>query len=501
MFFTRPIAVASIVACAALSGAAPASANWLSKIVREAGEAGGKVGKFGLGAVDNAAAHIKLLPSATNGGSLAAHATPEGHWQFVNRAGEVYTAGTPAEMGRFVTTLAPEAQAGGRLSLFLSEDTVFNQRALLKDLPKDAELHLVFGKDAFPLRRAGSADAKLFAEVRPNVIAEVGERGVFGEAVFQLGRPLNKSNIRVLALEPGGPAKISSAPRIDAATRSADVDRIDPAKLADALPAVRGQTAVVTGRVDGAYLRFKPTSGSEQTLLLRTVTDAAEAADVNLVILQSNAPRQPGGRNWLWQRVEVSGLDAALQRATFADFLDALGANLGELAVTATPQGSTRTVLRASPTGTSAAPGSSTIGNWLGEFAGEITGHVVTTAVEVHGTSEERQSELDLRLIPYVPSIVQILYLASFVFALMGWAVTRDWWERLWPAERRADYGGATGYFAARAARVTTMVLIFMPLVGYPAFVWSVLLQAWWWVMAPVRFLRWLAGRTRPQAG
>ena len=36
-------------------------------------------------------------------------------------------------------------------------------------------------------------------------------------------------------------------------------------------------------------------------------------------------PRQPGGRNWLWQRIAVGGLDDALKRATLGDFLDALG--------------------------------------------------------------------------------------------------------------------------------------------------------------------------------
>lgn len=494
-----------VVAFAAmlLAVAAPprANANWLTKIAREAGEAGTKVGKLGLGAVDNAASHIKTLPHVEKGAALAAHATPEGHWQFVNRSGEVYTAGTPAEMGRFVSTLAPElAKSGeGRLALYLSEDTVFAQRALLKDLPKDAELHLVFGKDAFPLLRRG--DDKLFAEIKPNVIAELSDHKLFAEAAFQLARPLNKANIRVLSLEPGGPERISSAPRIDPATKSADIDRIDPAKLANGLTSIRGQTAVVSGRIDGTYLHFNPSSGGEQTIALKELASAAEAADVNLVILQSNAPRQPGGRNWLWQRVEVAGLDDALKRATFADFLDALGANLGELSVTASPQGAGRIVLRATPTGSSATPVSTTIGNWLSEITSNITGQVVTSAVEVYANDKDRQSELDLRLIPFLPSHVQVFYIMGLVFAVLGLGVTRDWWARIWPPEQRADYGNAIGYYAAKIVRLLAFLLVFMPFVGVPAFVVSIALQAWWYLTAPIRFVRWLTSRPKPQAG
>ena len=71
---------------------------------------------------------------------------------------------------------------------------------------------------------------------------------------------------------------------------------------------VRGQTVLVTGRVDGQLLYVKPSSGPEKSLLVRDLLKAAEDADVNLVVLHSaSTPRQPGGRNWLWQKVEVQG--------------------------------------------------------------------------------------------------------------------------------------------------------------------------------------------------
>ena len=166
------------------------------------------------------------------------------------------------------------------------------------------------------------------------------ERALFDEALAQLERPLSRSSIRTLALEPGGPGTLSSYPRLDPDTKAALVDAIDPASLAGALSSVRGQTVLVTGRVEDNLLRFRPSSGAEQSVKLSDLTRAAADADVNLVILHAEAPRQPGGRNWLWQRIAVGGLDDALKRATLGDFLDALGAARGEFHVGMQREGS-----------------------------------------------------------------------------------------------------------------------------------------------------------------
>ena len=132
--------------------------------------------------------------------------------------------------------------------------------------------------------------------------------------MWQLARPLNKANVRVLALEPGGPPRLASTPRIDPATKRAMVDAIDPASLPAALGSVRGQTVLVTGRVDGRLLYVQPSSGPERSMLLPDLFKAAEEADVNLIVLRTaSTPRQPGGRNWLWQKVEVRGLEQAMQ--------------------------------------------------------------------------------------------------------------------------------------------------------------------------------------------
>ena len=92
----RPALLARAIACAGLLIALlltpdVARANWLSKVMGAAEHAGTRSGRLGLGALDNAAAHVKALPAMAERPALAAQATQEGHWRFVNKAGETFT--------------------------------------------------------------------------------------------------------------------------------------------------------------------------------------------------------------------------------------------------------------------------------------------------------------------------------------------------------------------------------------------------------------------------
>jgi hypothetical protein len=489
-----------------LATAVPAAhANWLSRLGRigsevgEVGAAGSKAARTGVVELERAAAHIKTLPAPAKGGAvLAAHATPEGHWKFVNRDGEVFTAATPEELQRVVPTLLPEAGSGGKLGIYLSEDTLYRDRAMLKDLPPDADLHVVVGSDSYRLiARAEAGASTLVAAVRPHLMLDVRERALFDEAIAQLERPLSRSQIRTLALEPGAPGTLSSYPRLDAETKAALVDAVDPASLAAALPSIRGQTVLVTGRIDDNHLYFRPASGSEQSLKLSDLTRAAADNDVNLVILQADAPRQPGGRNWFWQRIAVDGLDDALKRAKFGDFLDALGAANGEFRVSVQREGSGRVALRAVPAGGDAQPITGIVGDLWTSTVSSVTGNVVTTAVEVHARDEDRQQELDRRIVPGISSWFQISYIFNLVAGVLGWPVASGWFARLWPKEQREEYGSAFGYRAAQAARFLAYLLVFLPIVGVPAFVVSLLLQMWALITFPVRAVRWLFAEAR----
>jgi len=479
-----------------------AQANWFSKFAREAGEAGTKTAKYGAGGLDQAAAYIKALPATGKGAALAAHATPEGHWKFVNRDGELFTAGTPGELERAVPTLLPEKVSNTKLTIYLTEETIFGERALLKELPGDASLHVMVGKNSFPLvRRAASTGDKLFAEVRPNLIVEIADQKLFNEAIAQLERPLSRSSIRTLSLEPGGSKTLSSAPRLEPGTKNALVDSVDPANLDDALRSVRGQTVLVTGRIEDNLLFFRQESGPEQSLKVLDLIGAAENADVNLVILHAQAPRQPGGRNWLWQRISVDGLDAAVKRATLGDFLDGLAASRGQFNVTAAREGSGRVIVRATPDGSAAQPITGVVGEWLSVATSQITGNVIVDAVDVHARDEARQRELDRRIIPWVPWNYQFAYIVGLLAGMLGWSVARRWWARIWPPEQREEYRGATGYRAAVSVRFLAFLFIFLPIVGVPALIVSMLQYVWSILILPLRLFRRYSPGGEPKTG
>ena len=370
-------------------------AGWFDKLA-PADKAGSRVVPRSTGTLEQAIQHVKALPAKSDGVALAAHSTQEGHWRFVNRTGETFTAGTPDEMKRAVSLLHPEAKAGVRLSLYVIAETIAGNRAALKALPAGTELFVVAGSESYRVvRRGDGATERFYAEVRPNLVIEMSDQRLFDEAAWQLARPLDKAGIRVLALEPGGPSTLSAWPRTDKTSKRALIDVIDPASLPAAMGSVRGQTLLITGRVEREIVYVQPTSGSERSLLLKDLFQAAEDADVNLIVLHApSTPRQPGGRNWLWLTVEVTGLDAAMQRARMADFMNALGSPGRPLAVVAAPEGR-RAILNLAVAGelTSGIGIARPVSDLFSGIVSDLTGKVVTTAVYANLRSANRQQD------------------------------------------------------------------------------------------------------------
>jgi hypothetical protein len=486
----------------ALAGASAARAGWLSslgKVATEAGEAGahaGKAGKLGAGlfAIEDAAGLVAKLPNSLNRSALAAHVSPEGHWTFLNKQGDSFTAANASEMERLNAALLPDSPAGSKLALYLSEDSAFQESQSLKALPADAELHIVTGRDSYPLVRAGDSTGVSKAQIRPNLTVDLTSPDSFREAVYLLSRPLNKANVRMLGMEPGGPKQLSSVPAFDKTDKTTLVDRIDPAAVLDALQKVRGQTVIITGRVEGDVLYTVPSGLVSDVLSISKLRAAAEAADINLVVLKSASTRQPGGRSWLWQKVEVAGLKDALKQPTTADFFETLASNHSPLSVTATPDGSCRTLLQVLPRRVPGRGISDLYGPWAGEVADELKGNIPIDSVTAFVRDGGREQELDARIIPGIPSWIQILAMCHLMLGLVAHQIAWRWWAKTWPPEERGEYGSTAGYHSARIVRFLAFVCLFLPIAGGFAFAWYMLLTAWDALHAPVRWARTLRG-------
>jgi hypothetical protein len=471
--------------------------GWFDRLPILTGKAASRSAPQAKGSLDNAVRYVRALPARAGTLALAAQGTQEGHWRFVNRAGEMFTVGAPEEMKSVVAVLYPTAKAGARLALYLTEDTSFRDPAAFKALPAGTDLYVVIGHQSYRVvKRPEGTGERFFAEVSPNLVVEIGDRRLFEEAAWQLSRPLDKARVRILALEPGGPSTLYARPRFDPATQRAQVDVVDPASLAAAIGSVRGQTLLVTGRIDGELLYVKPYSGPERSLLVKDLLQAAADADVNLIVLQATpTPRQPGGRNWLWLSVEVQGLDKALQRARLVDFLNVLGGQHRRLVVSALPVGD-RTALDVSPIADlpGSAPGKG-VGDFFAAIVADIAGRVATTTLQASLRSAARQQELDRRVVPGISTDVQLAYLVLLIVGLLGVPVSRDWWQRIWPPEMAGEYAGRSGYWAACAVRALAFALAFMPVTAVVAAPYNLARQIREVATAPVRAWRRLRDR------
>jgi hypothetical protein len=431
--------------------------------------------------LEAAAGQLASVSTTTKTDVLAAAVSQEGHWTFLNKTGEKFTAASADELQRAVRTLIPDQpdatqSSSPRLTLLLTDSTVFDHRPKLKDLPRHADLRVAVGDSNFALRLKGDAAVVSF---RPNIAIDIADKALFQETVWQLNRPLAIANLRILALETGGPQTLAPLARLDPATGRPVVDQLDPLRAADGLRSLRGQTVVMVGRSEGKLLYVRGSSGPEQSVILADLLQAAEAADVNLILLQSSAARQPGARNWLWQKTEVAGVKVN-GRPTLADFLS-LGADDRPLLISGTTGAEPGSVpgrislTVAADASTSILPGildaiapvSAPVSAALGGVMSGLTGKIVVANASLHLQSRERASQLGRRWISNVPFGWVELYGIGLLLGLLGWRWTSRWWQRFWPQETRKDYGSAFGYHSARAVRAMLMPVVFLPVAGF----------------------------------
>jgi hypothetical protein len=420
--------------------------------------------------LDLALAQARRLVAAAGTVILAADASQEGHWTFANGKGERFTAASPDELARMTSVLAPEAkEAGARLIIVVTEQSVFGRAEALAKLPREAAIRLSTATGVYAL--VGRPPRQI--QVSPKLRVEIGERAAFDEVLAQLDRSLARGGIRVVALQPGAAETLARRPALDIRGRGDLIERIDPVRLKDALSRLRGQTVVVTGRLEGRLLNFQVAGGPERSINVEDLIAAAAAGDANLIILDAPAGRQPGTRNWLWLKAEVQGVDALHPDAGLDALLVAFATEARQLDVRLTARDEARVALIAVPGAAAASSTAATIGEALGRVAsdlsGQVTARIEPTAIHMHLVSAARSRELDRRLISWLPAWVTWGYLGLLVLGALGTRVSRRWWARLWPPERAADYPTAIGLQAARAVRLVAYALIFMPAVAIAA--------------------------------
>ncbi|MFZ1103923.1 MAG: hypothetical protein WAN86_13950 [Hyphomicrobiaceae bacterium] len=419
-------------------------------------------------ALEDAFHRVQKLSSADTV-VLAAQGTPEGHWRFVNKSGEMFTVGTPDEMKRVVTVLYPEAKAGTRLALYLTEDTVLGKGVRFRALPAGAERHIVVGEKSHRLLPATGEPR--YAQVdpkSPNVWIEVRDNPLLKEALGRLAEPLGKAGVRLLVLEPGSATKALSP--LAAAGKAAQGERIDPVNLATALAGLSRQTLVVCGRGEGDLIYARSAAGLERGIRVSELLAAAEGADVALVVLQFASTLQTPAAGGV--TCPAGGRPAS--ELTLADILDA-AAVLGQQAPVAVALAGRFEILDAATVGSDP---------------------TTRTAVRLGNARQSRWG-----LVADLPVPLPAPYVGMLMLGWLGTPVARSWWGRVWSAGDAADYRGRTGYWAACVVSFLGFALVFQPVTGVVTAlvnlgpqIWAAIRPAVWGVFVVLRWIARLGG-------
>lgn len=428
--------------------------------------AGGPV-RAATSGLDRAIAQAQRLALPAGTVVIAAAASQEGHWTFANVRGERFTASSAAEVARVPDVLAPELKSpGATLALVLTEESAFAPAEVLALLPREVGLRLSTETGVYPMVRARPVQVAL----SPRLKVEIGDRAGFDEILSLLDRSVARGGIRIVALLPGAAASLPRRPAVEA--RKGDlVEAVDPPRLAAVLAGMRGQTVLVTGRIDGRFLQFQVAGAADRGVIIEDLAAAAAANDVNLVLLDAPPGRQPGVRNWLWQRAELAGADTLHPDSGLDALIGLLATDARPLVVKVLARDDHRVTVLARPEVPPSTIGG--IGDALSKVAsdlsGTVTGRIEPRSVVMHLVSARRSKDLDGRLVPWLPAWVTWGYLGLMMLGAIGSRASWRWWSRLWPPERAAEYAGGAGLAAAKLVRAAAFVLIFMPAVAMVA--------------------------------
>jgi len=486
-----------------LFASAAAEAGWLTRLIGDAGEAGTSAARRGvdgpnsLGDLSAAAKRLKKRPGET---VLAATVSNADHWTFSNAADETFTAANPTEMARAVGVLAPDA-LGRNITVVVADTVAVANREALKLLPDAVSIRVHTRGGVFPLvpLKAPALSGPGLA-IRPNLLVPVATtKSQFDAALWQLGRSFKPSNVTVLSLKRGRPSRppklLDKSSGMHIATQEVAFDRV-----LEAFPSLERRTVVLTGRINGETLTFRTATGGREDVPLGPLRAAATKHDISLVLLNAPGGRQPGVRNWLWQKASVDGLATAIKSPTMADFLSRISGS-ERMIVRAGDGRPGRMQLRIEPeVPASDAIDGGLVSGWISQLLVETAGKAAVGAIEIDTPDRGRQTEIDRRIVPGIPSWFQLFVIAGFLCGVLALGLAWSWWSRIWPAETRKEYASRTGFVAARVARTAVFLVLFLPIVGVPAFVALILRNIWTAVTLPFRLIHWLIGRRANQS-
>lgn len=474
------LAALALVATSAVVDLRTADAGIVSILsgLGKAGKAASKAGKAGKAgaAATGAAAGVSVL---TDAGGFLRRLTPNSSVRRV--AADVDSAGrvrVTMDDGTAILVHAPEdipglfKNAAGpprTLEVYVADDVLWNHRSRFLALPADASLHVVHrGKTPYRVNRSGGDNAWTIGVGTRVEVPYISPRQL-DDVLFRLTRPLQRAAFRLIRLEPGANKPLPLAPHHQRA-RLPDADPVDPQQLSAAFRRVRGQTVVLSGRVKQGFLE----AGSPPVRLrLKDIAEAAEGADVNLIVAGLNSPLQPGARGLFGQARRFPALERAYAAPDLAGFLSEL-ASTGTLRLRLGPRGNTHVAMsveRHTPQSARTAPAAQSTTIDGGVEAALHLGHVTHLVYR----NREVEEEYDNRLFIWLPTTIMYVLAANWFLGLLAHGTAWQWIGRIWPLLPYREHPSRFRWLLLAPLRRLVFYTVFLMLAGGLAAAWLVL--------------------------
>ncbi len=489
------------VTAAGLLMTVPAEAGLLSRIARKAGDAAGSAGRHLDGPaklLDEGVSLAKKLPRTADGAGAALLPAGGGRWRLVTPDGKSLPVHSLDDLPQGIDDAARAAhrplagdsvsalpKSAKNVSIAIREADFFKLRDQLNGLPAHAKPVLVRpnGK-SYPLKSiAHGAGSRLAVELGPDVLINPASgRALDGNIKF-LSRPVNKANLRLARFDSTAQTAASQASSEMIVDLNADILESSLSKFKNRTLAVSGQIVrdANTGLTqlavrDGKKLRH---------IDLQTFQNAAERQRVNLMIVESASPAQPG-KSWFSRTALEKRFANAQASMTQADLMAAVSPPNTSAVIHAADERNYRLVTTTShapkpaqqaPASTGADDYSAT--GWLLD-AGIRAG---TRSVLNNHEDPDHTDEVESRWIPWISNFSLILGAAMAAFTLfLSWYLWK-WWNGLWGYLFGNSRGAGRGSLVLRVIKV----LAFLPF----AFVMAVPALLWMFVGDWLKFLTW----------
>lgn len=493
-----------------------AQAGLLSKISKEVGDAasgGGKTFHKALPSADDGAWFARKLPDIDNVENLALIPGENGSWRIVTTTGDELQLSSLDDLPETVRKIGkgqPRGRTGDlatsgsgkapRIQIAIRETDFFKLRKTEFAIPENGTLKLVRANGhAHPLSAIEIGGIRrLVVELGDDVFLNPANARALDANLKFLNTNVNKGNLAVGGFDSGAGvprSRVNQGP-------GAIVSLLDADILESGLAKLKNRTLLVSGKVSpdpqtGALTLAVKDKGKTRAIDIREFESAAERQRVNLVIVDSQSPAQPGS-TW-FSKTDIEKRFAKAQASvTQEDFLRALSPGNAKILINAGEIGGTRVTMAArfstTPRDVRAISGTASdysAGSWLLE-AGFRSG---VRAVRINAENPDHTEEVNNRWIPWVSNFELVgggLFLLVFAYVSV---TTWKWWMWFW---RKIGGKRSGSDHVSRLVRVV-QAATFVPfgiLVFLPAACWIVLRDNLLFFSWPFRKLAGLVRKT-----